>query len=119
VRVLRSAKAARAAGTSQLLVVEGRASCPITRIVHSGLVGGNPARAAIGYGYDVVISNARGPWTLAGLLAELGPKAWAATAVAAAASATSRSWRFPTGIMPCVQARGPSCDSRHARRADR
>ena len=49
-----------------------------------------------------------GPQTLAGLLAELGPKAWAATAVAAAASVTSRSWRFPTGIMPCVLARGPA-----------
>jgi 8-hydroxy-5-deazaflavin:NADPH oxidoreductase len=32
----------------------------ITRIIGSGLVGGNLARAAIAYGYDVVISNARG-----------------------------------------------------------
>jgi hypothetical protein len=60
VRILWSARAARAAGTGQLLVVEGHASSPITRIVRSGLVGGNLARAAIGYGYDVVISNARG-----------------------------------------------------------
>jgi hypothetical protein len=67
----------------------------ITRIIGSGLVGGNLTRAAIAYGYDVVISNARGPQTLAGLLAELGPKAWAVTAVAVAASVTSRSWRFP------------------------
>ena len=32
----------------------------ITRIIGSGLVGGNLARAAIAYGYDIVISNARG-----------------------------------------------------------
>jgi predicted dinucleotide-binding enzyme len=32
----------------------------ITRIIGSGLVGGNLARAAMAYGYDVVISNARG-----------------------------------------------------------
>src|SRR5271170_6645768 len=32
----------------------------ITRMIGSGLVGGNLARAAIAYGYDIVISNARG-----------------------------------------------------------
>jgi predicted dinucleotide-binding enzyme len=37
-------------------------------------------------GYDVVISNSRGPETLAGLAAELGPKARAATAAEAAAA---------------------------------
>ena len=37
-------------------------------------------------GYDVVISNSRGPETLAGLVAELGPKARAATATEAAAA---------------------------------
>jgi predicted dinucleotide-binding enzyme len=37
-------------------------------------------------GYDVVISNSRGPETLAGLVAELGPKARAATAAEAAAA---------------------------------
>jgi len=37
-------------------------------------------------GYDVVISNSRGPETLAGLVAELGPKARAATPAEAAAA---------------------------------
>ena len=37
-------------------------------------------------GYDVVISNSRGPETLQGLVAELGPKARAATAAEAAAA---------------------------------
>ena len=37
-------------------------------------------------GYDVVISNSRGPETLADLVAELGPKARAATAAEAAAA---------------------------------
>lgn len=37
-------------------------------------------------GYDVVISNSRGPETLAGLVAELGPKVRAATAAEAAAA---------------------------------
>jgi predicted dinucleotide-binding enzyme len=35
-------------------------------------------------GYDVVLSNSRGPETLSGLIAELGPKARAATAIDAA-----------------------------------
>ena len=38
-------------------------------------------------GYDVVISNSRGPETLAPLVAELGPRARAATAAEAAAKA--------------------------------
>jgi predicted dinucleotide-binding enzyme len=37
-------------------------------------------------GYEVVISNSRGPETLAGLVAELGPKARAATPAEAAAA---------------------------------
>lgn len=37
-------------------------------------------------GYDVVISNSRGPETLEGLVAELGPRARAATAAEAAAA---------------------------------
>lgn len=37
------------------------------------------ARVAISRGYEVVISNSRGPETLAGLVEELGPRARAAT----------------------------------------
>ena len=42
------------------------------------------ARLASSCGYPVVISNSRGPETLAGLVTELGPSARAATAVEAA-----------------------------------
>ena len=53
-------------------------------IIGAGHIGSQVARAAIAVGYDVVISNSRGPETLADLVAELGPKARAATAVEAA-----------------------------------
>ena len=56
-------------------------------IIGAGHIGSNVARAAITAGYDVVIANSRGPETLADLVAELGPKARAATAADAAAAA--------------------------------
>ncbi|GAA0963131.1 NADPH-dependent F420 reductase [Frigoribacterium faeni] len=49
-------------------------------IIGAGNIGSQVARAAIEQGYDVVISNSRGPETLADLVADLGPKARAATA---------------------------------------
>jgi predicted dinucleotide-binding enzyme len=55
-------------------------------IIGSGHVGSNLARAAIARGYDVVLSNSQGPDTLAGLVADLGPKARAATPAEAAAA---------------------------------
>ena len=55
-------------------------------IIGAGRIGSQVARAAIAHGYDVVISNSRGPETLADLVEELGPKARAATAVEAAAA---------------------------------
>jgi len=55
-------------------------------IIGAGNIGSQVARAAIAVGYDVVISNSRGPETLADLVAELGPKARAATAAEAAAA---------------------------------
>lgn len=56
-------------------------------IIGAGHIGSNVARAAIRAGYDVVIANSRGPETLTDLVAELGPKASAATAHDAAAAA--------------------------------
>lgn len=56
-------------------------------IIGAGHIGSQVARAAIANGYDVVIANSRGPETLAGLVAELGPKARAATATEAAEAA--------------------------------
>lgn len=55
-------------------------------IIGAGHIGSQLARAAISHGYDVVISNSRGPETLADLITELGPKATAATAAGAAAA---------------------------------
>jgi 8-hydroxy-5-deazaflavin:NADPH oxidoreductase len=53
-------------------------------LIGAGHVGSKVARAAIASGYDVVISNSRGPATLAGLVSELGPQARAGTAEDAA-----------------------------------
>ena len=55
-------------------------------IIGAGHIGSQIARVAIIHGYDVVISNSRGPETLTELVAELGPKARAATAAEAAAA---------------------------------
>ncbi len=52
--------------------------------IGSGLIGGTVARLAIAAGHDVVLSNSRGPETLAELVAQLGPHASAATASQAA-----------------------------------
>ncbi len=53
-------------------------------IIGAGHIGSQLARLAVRQGYHVVISNSRGPETLAGLAAELGPTARAATAAQAA-----------------------------------
>ncbi|GIJ60861.1 NADPH-dependent F420 reductase [Virgisporangium aurantiacum] len=53
-------------------------------IIGSGNIGGTVARLAVAAGYDVVLSNSRGPETLADLVAKLGPKARAATPAEAA-----------------------------------
>ena len=56
-------------------------------IIGAGNIGSQVARVAVANGYDVVIANSRGPETLADLVAELGPRAKAATAEEAAAAA--------------------------------
>ena len=55
--------------------------------IGAGHIGSTLAKAFIGLGYDVVISNSRGPETLTDLVAELGPHARAATASEAAEAA--------------------------------
>ncbi|HTP30519.1 MAG TPA: NADPH-dependent F420 reductase [Anaeromyxobacteraceae bacterium] len=52
--------------------------------VGSGRIGSQLARLAVGSGYDVVLSNSRGPETLSALVQELGPHARAGTATEAA-----------------------------------
>src|SRR5713226_5217151 len=53
-------------------------------LIGAGKIGSQLARLLVAHGYDVVISNSRGPETLTTLVAELGPKARAATALDAA-----------------------------------
>src|SRR3984893_4431590 len=53
-------------------------------LIGAGHIGSQVARLAVAQGYSVVISNSRGPETLAPLVAELGPRARAATPVEAA-----------------------------------
>ena len=60
---------------------------PMTTIglIGSGNIGSGIARLAVAAGYDVVLSNSRGPETLTDLIAELGDRARAATPMEAAA----------------------------------
>jgi len=53
-------------------------------LIGAGHIGSQVARLAVSNGYEVVISNSRGPESLGDLVAELGPKARAASVVDAA-----------------------------------
>jgi predicted dinucleotide-binding enzyme len=53
-------------------------------LIGAGKIGSQLARLAVKNGHDVVVSNSRGPETLAGLIEELGPRARAGTPVEAA-----------------------------------
>jgi len=55
-------------------------------IIGAGNIGSQLARLGVFNGYDVVLSNSRGPATLDGLIAELGPRARAALPAEAAAA---------------------------------
>lgn len=54
--------------------------------IGSGNIGGTLARLAVDAGHDVVLSNSRGPETLADLVEQLGHHARAATSIEAAAA---------------------------------
>jgi 8-hydroxy-5-deazaflavin:NADPH oxidoreductase len=56
-------------------------------LIGAGHIGSQIARLAVANGYNVVISNSRGPETLAALVSELGPGARAATVADAARAA--------------------------------
>jgi len=71
-------------------------------IIGAGHIGSQIARAAISAGYDVVIANSRGPETLADLVAELGPKARAATAVEAGRAGDVVAVAVPLGALDQV-----------------
>jgi 8-hydroxy-5-deazaflavin:NADPH oxidoreductase len=55
-------------------------------IIGAGNIGSNVARTALAHGYDVVLSNSRGPGTLTDLVADLGDGARAGTVQDAARS---------------------------------
>ena len=48
-------------------------------LIGAGHIGSQLARLSVGHGYDVVVSNSRGPASLQELLRELGPRARAGT----------------------------------------
>lgn len=60
---------------------------PTIGLIGAGRIGSQIARLAVANGYDVVLSNSRGPETLNALVAELGPRARAATPAQAAKAA--------------------------------
>ncbi len=53
-------------------------------LIGAGHIGSQVARLAVANGYDVILSNSREPESLSALVAELGPKARAGTALDAA-----------------------------------
>lgn len=55
-------------------------------LIGAGHIGSQVARLAVQHGYDVVVSNSRGPATLTDLVQELGPRARAGTPAQAAAA---------------------------------
>jgi predicted dinucleotide-binding enzyme len=55
-------------------------------LIGAGHIGSQVARLSVAQGYSVVVSNSRGPETLAALVTELGPNARAASAEEAAAA---------------------------------
>ncbi|MCU1550633.1 MAG: oxidoreductase [Glaciihabitans sp.] len=71
-------------------------------IIGAGHIGSQVARASIAQGYDVVISNSRGPETLTDLVAELGPKARAGTPQQAATAADIAVVTVPMGAIPSI-----------------
>jgi predicted dinucleotide-binding enzyme len=72
--------------------------------IGSGNIGGTVARLAVDAGHDVVLSNSRGPETLADLVTQLGPRARAATTQDAARAADVVVLTIPLKSVPDVPA---------------
>ncbi|HMH58727.1 MAG TPA: NAD(P)-binding domain-containing protein [Galbitalea sp.] len=70
--------------------------------IGSGHIGSSVARAAIAHGYDVVMSNSRGPESLAELVADLGPRARAASSSEAAAAGDFVVVTIPLKAVPSI-----------------
>jgi predicted dinucleotide-binding enzyme len=71
-------------------------------LIGSGNIGGTVARLATAGGYDVVLSNSRGPETLRDLVGELGPRARAATVGEAGAAGDLVVVSIPLRAYPSV-----------------
>lgn len=71
-------------------------------LIGAGHIGSQVARLAVAHGYDVVISNSRGPETLAPLVSELGSHARAATPAEAAAAGDIVVVTIPLGAIDAV-----------------
>jgi predicted dinucleotide-binding enzyme len=72
--------------------------------IGSGKIGGTLARLLSGVGHEVMVSNSRGPETLADLVEELGPKAQAGTAAEAASFGDVVVLAIPFGRYPDLPA---------------
>jgi 8-hydroxy-5-deazaflavin:NADPH oxidoreductase len=70
--------------------------------IGSGNIGSQLARLAVQHGYDVVMSNSRGPATLTSLVEELGPHATAGTAQHAATAGDIVVVTTPLAAIPTV-----------------
>ena len=73
-------------------------------LIGSGNIGSGVARLAVAAGHDVVLSNSRGPETLTDLVAELGPRARAATAQEAAEAGVVVVVTVPLKAVPSLPA---------------
>jgi 8-hydroxy-5-deazaflavin:NADPH oxidoreductase len=71
-------------------------------LIGSGKIGGTVARLAVAAGYDVVLSNSRGPHTLTDLVTDLGPRARAGTPAEAAQAGDIVVVSVPLGAYPTV-----------------
>ena len=74
----------------QVLVCGNISKMKTIGLIGAGHIGSQIARLAVAHGYEVVISNSRGPETLSDLVNELGPHARAATVLEAAKAGTLR-----------------------------
>ncbi|WP_433696896.1 NADPH-dependent F420 reductase [Nocardiopsis sp. CA-288880] len=72
--------------------------------IGSGNIGGAIARLAVAAGHQVVLSNSRGPETLADTVAELGPRASAATSRKAAEAGDIVVVTVPVSAFPSLPA---------------
>src|SRR5438874_2579756 len=77
-------------------------------LIGSGRIGGTVARLAVAAGYDVVLSNSRGPDTLKELVDELGPRARAGTPAEAAAAGDLVLVSIPLRAYPTVPVEPPA-----------